>query len=106
MITKKERMNILTNSYAKHVNEINFDPNCIFDKLSEIQFEDCSIQYVPDGMGYISITLFYAGFMRVVAIINLDNIDNSMYSIYYKKGMQGFSSSLDGLVKMSIIKEC
>lgn len=90
MKTKEERIDMLANSYSNHVNGIDFNPNCIFDKLSEIQFDNCSVQYVPDGMGYISITLFCDDFRRVVAIINLDNKDCSMYSLYYKKGIQGF----------------
>ena len=79
MITKEERMNMLTNSYSKHVKGIDYNPQYIFNKISKLPFNDCLVQYDSDG--WIDVTTYYCN--NITIIINIDVDDSShLFTIY------------------------
>lgn len=80
---KEERALMLQSSYDRYVKGIDFNPGYIFDIISELPFNDCLVQYDPDG--WIDITTYYCNHITVVIYIDLEDSDNYLFTIYKGK---------------------
>lgn len=102
-IAKKERALMLQNSYDKHVKSIDFNPTYIFNKISELPFNDCLVQYDSDR--WIDITTFYDDNMTVIINVDLNDFFSCWCSIYHgKQTISRSESSLENIIRMLTLK--
>jgi hypothetical protein len=98
-IVKEGRVSMLQSSYDKHVKGIDFNPTYVLDKVSELPFKDCLIQYDP--YGWIDIITFYTDDMTVIINVNLNDLSNCLCDIYHDKCVIGRSvASLEDIIRM------